>query len=276
MVIGAAKCASSSLCEQLAIHPEVFFVACKEPHYFSANLDRGPEWYESLYAAAGPEQFRGEGSNSYTMKECFPGVARRIAEYDPERKLRLIYIVRDPITRIESYWVEKMSHGDTSIHHDFNKAVRENCDWFVDPSNYLKQLDEYKPYYDDSQILVVFFEDFIHDQLAVLRRCFEFLGADPSFEIPDRHVGPSEGKVVPRPIFNRLRRLPFYRSVAALAPKTMRSKLKARYLHQKVKGRPEWDRATRLWVADVLAEDSRTFLEKYGKPADFWSVCHPI
>ena len=56
---------------------------CKEPHYFSVNLDKGLEWYESLYDAAGPKWLRGEGSNSYTIESGPPGVARRIAEYDP-------------------------------------------------------------------------------------------------------------------------------------------------------------------------------------------------
>ena len=39
--------------------------------------------------------------------------------------------------------------------------------------------------------------------------------------------------------------------------------------------RPQWDRDTRLWVADVLAEDSRAFLKKYGKPEDFWQRVRP-
>ena len=35
-------------------------------------------------------------------------------------------------------------------------------------------------------------------------------------------------------------------------------------------GRPQWDDETREWVRDQLAEDTTTFLRRYGKAPDYW------
>ena len=76
----------------------------------------------------------------------------------PGRKLRLIYIVRDPIRRIESYWAEKLSHGDLEIHHDFNKAVRESRECLIDVSRITrKQLDNHRQFTRGRPVLVLFF-----------------------------------------------------------------------------------------------------------------------
>src|SRR5262245_31286225 len=120
-VIGAAKAATSSLCTDLGRHPDVFMVECKEPNFFNRDesyFGKGWSWYESLYESAGDKIMLGEGSNGYTMKEVFPDVAKRIANDVPSA--RLIYMARDPISRIESFWMQKRANGDRTISPNFN------------------------------------------------------------------------------------------------------------------------------------------------------------
>jgi hypothetical protein len=144
MLIGAAKCATTTICNLLGRHPDVFMVDCKEPQFFNHDeiFARGYEWYESLYAEAGDKKMRGEGSNASTMKEQFPHALRRIVSYAPE--LKLIYVVRDPFERIESYWLEKRSNAGDLLHYDFNTSVRTDRHWLVDSSNYLAQIDAFR------------------------------------------------------------------------------------------------------------------------------------
>lgn len=70
MLIGASKCASSTICTLLGQHPHVFMVKCKETESFSNDeiYQRSLDWCESLYNKAGDKNMPGEGSNRYTMK----------------------------------------------------------------------------------------------------------------------------------------------------------------------------------------------------------------
>lgn len=51
-VIGAAKAGTTSLCELLGAHPEVFFSDPKEPQFFTERYDRGYGWRSAGRARA--------------------------------------------------------------------------------------------------------------------------------------------------------------------------------------------------------------------------------
>ena len=110
------------------------------------------------------------------MKEAFPRAFDRLTSYAGQ--LKLIYAVRDPFARIESFWMELRSQHPDYVHHDFNKAVDVNRDWLTDSSNYLAQLEPFRRFYGDDSIHVVFYEDFCADPETRMRGCFRFLGID--------------------------------------------------------------------------------------------------
>jgi Sulfotransferase domain len=274
LLIGASKCASSSICTLLGSHPDVFMVKCKETAFFSIDeiFERGFNWYESLYAEAGDKKMRGEGSNRYTMKEVFPNTIQRIVAYNPG--LKLIYCVRNPLSRIESYWMEIRSHGGEDVHYDFNKAVRLNRDWLVDSTNYWQQLSVYRDHFPDDRIHVIFYEDFKKNPSEVMRSCFEFLGVDPHVELADLnlHIGDFSHKTVPRTSLSKLREFRLFRLLRELVPQSLRDSIKKKFLFKKVEARPVWQPETRAWVADLLEEDSLRLLEYCGKQKDFWQL----
>ncbi|HBB31973.1 MAG TPA: hypothetical protein DDZ80_04595 [Cyanobacteria bacterium UBA8803] len=271
--IGAAKCATSTISALIGQHPDVFMVS-KEVSFFSDDeiYAKGFDWYESLFDNAGGVKMRGEGSNRYTMKEVFPNAVSRIISYTTD--LKLIYIVRNPIARIASHWIEKRSHGGEDVHYDFNKAVRINREWLVDSSNYWQQINVFRSHFSDERIHIIFYEDFKTDQGTVMRRCFEFLNVDPDVPLvePNIHLNPSTGKQVPINFLSRLRSYSLYRYGVEIIPKPWRDPLRKRFLFKEVKGRPQWSLEAREWVADVLETDTRRFLEYYGKPKDFWKL----
>lgn len=274
MVIGSAKSATTTICAHLGKHPEVFMVACKEPQFFNNDwvFARGFDWYESLYDTAGDKPLRGEGSNASTMKEQFPHAVERIAAYAPN--LKLIYAVREPFERIESFWLEKRSNAGDLVHYDFNKSLHVDRAWFVDSSNYLAQIDAFRRYYSDDQIHIVFYEDFRADPVATMRSCYEFLGVDPNFVPPSSNarLNSSETKRVPGPILSRLQRVPAYQKAVRRIPYEWRDRVAKKYLFRQAKSKPTWSLENREWVADILRDDLRAFLVRYGKPADFWHV----
>lgn len=232
MIIGASKCATTTICNHLRQHPDVCLIACKEPHFFSRDevYARGFDWYESLYDEAGDKKMRGEGSNTYTMKELFPETVSRLVSYAPE--LKLIYLVRDPISRIESYWLQKRSHGGEEVHYDFNTAVRVNRDWLVDSSNYWQQINAYRPYFPDERIHIIFYEDFKVNSEAVMHRCFEFLDVDPDAPLanPNLHLASTRGKRVPSNTLSQLRSLSMFRASVKFIPESLRNSLKKKVI----------------------------------------------
>ena len=81
IVIGAAKAGSTTLCQLLRQHPDVFMSPVKELHYFSFDgaWAKGRAWYESCFEGADGEAQVGEGSTSYTARKVFPRAAERMA-----------------------------------------------------------------------------------------------------------------------------------------------------------------------------------------------------
>ncbi|MDJ0701714.1 MAG: sulfotransferase domain-containing protein [Leptolyngbyaceae cyanobacterium MO_188.B28] len=271
--IGASKCATSTISNLIGQHPDVFMIS-QETWFFSHDeiYQKGRDWYESLYENAGNSKVRGERNNVYSMKEVFPKTVARLAEYNPN--LKLIYCVRHPIERIESYWLEIRSHGGEDVHYDFNTAVKANRERLVDASNYWSQINAFRRHFPDDQILILFLEDFKHDADAVMRNCFEFIGVDPDSPLTNSnlHLNPSHSKLIPSNTLSRLRAYPLFRNSVKLIPEQLRNTLKHKLFFKQADGRPQWAPAAYEWALDILGEDTRKFLNHYGKSQDFWQI----
>jgi hypothetical protein len=249
-----------------------------EPQFFNDDwvFKRGFAWYESLFDEAGERRWRGEGSNAYTMKEHFPQAFGRLTSFLP--KLKLIYVVREPFSRIESFWLELRSQHPDYADPDFNRAVFVNRADLTDASNYPRQLAPYREFYGDDSILVIFYEDFRREPGLVLKRCFEFLGVDPNVEVAaaNTRLNESDGKTIAAPFLSHLRSIRVYRRAVDRLPYALRNRVARTFFYQKVRQRPQWRPETRAWVSHLLRDDLRSFLIEYGKPADFWNLAPEI
>src|ERR1700722_13406691 len=272
LLIGAAKCAPTTLRTLLNRHPDVFMVPT-ETQFFNEDsvFARGLDWYESHFAEAASATWRGEGCNGYTMKEAFPRSFERLTSYAGQ--LKLIYAVRDPFARIESFWMELRSQHPDYVHHDFNKAVDVNRDWLTDSSNYLAQLEPFRRFYGEDSIHVVFYEDFCADPQDVMRGCFDFLGIDSNVDVgaTTARLNESEGKSIASPILSQLRSISIYLRELDRLSFAPRGRIARTLFYRKIRQRPAWDPETRAWVMELLRDDLQTFLRQYGKPADFWN-----
>lgn len=94
---------------------------------------------------------------------------------------KLIYVVRDPIERIVSHYVEKISRGWE------NRSLKEMLieregNSYVNCSKYYMQIEQYLEYYHRSNILVIDFDELRLDRRETLKKIFQFLEVDSSFE----------------------------------------------------------------------------------------------
>ena len=269
LVIGAMKCATTSLTDIFSQHPQMFVSTPKEPDFFcdDAVFAHGWSWYESLFAGAEGRLAVGEGSTGYTKQKLHPDASERVAKHLPDAKL--IYIVRHPIERIESHWLHLVAAGE-----DVPPLAQALQKWphIVDTSLYWKQISAYRRLYPDERMLVLFVEDFAREPEVVIGRCYKFLGVDPKIAAADpatpSHV--SGSKRMDGSLIRRLQQMPAARAIKNLAPGLARAIMPL--FRKPLPGRPEWPAELRREVARQIKDDAAEFLRFYGQPADFWKL----
>jgi hypothetical protein len=196
-VIGAAKCATTSVHSYLARHPDIFMSYLKEPSYFADPEDKQfhkwafhePEgvrlrWYRNdlesylgLFAQAGDSKIVGESSTSYTDLPKTKGVAKRIHDFNPHA--RLLYLMRDPIERtISHYWWLVQCGSETR---DMYSAIAAEDPYYREVSNYVMQLEPYYDLFDRTQIFCGTVEELMARPEKFLRTIFTWLDVDASF-----------------------------------------------------------------------------------------------
>lgn len=182
LVIGAAKCGTTSLHEYLNAHPEISMTREKELHFFvdGKNWNRGRAWYESHFDSSAP--VRGESSPSYSAFPLYRGVPERVAGLIPEAKL--IYLVRDPVERVVSHYTHRTVNWPEMGTLEEALADPDLRAGLVTPSRYWLQLEQYLELFPAEQILVVDSDELRASRLDALARIFAFLGVDPSFRSP--------------------------------------------------------------------------------------------
>jgi hypothetical protein len=178
VVIGAQKCGTSTLHYYMGFHPEIAASKPKELNFFieERNWTRGLDWYRSHFDAAKPVRL--ESSPNYTTWPHHEGIPERMAEVVPEAKL--IFVVRDPVARIEAHWVHnyaKRRERGTVI-----ETITHPTTTYVLRSRYFMQLERFLRFYDRDRILVFQQSDLRHRRLETLREVFEFVGVDPDFQ----------------------------------------------------------------------------------------------
>ncbi len=205
LILGAAKCGTTSLCAYLDQHPDVFFSTPKEPTFFEAEYERGLEYYCSRYFRG----WRGEHAvgEARTHNLMLPYVPARIRESLPEA--HLVALLRNPVDRAFSHWWHRHSRGLDE--RPFFESVRANRDhiergldfhgpegeerWrqslvynrknvstrydlYLELGHYAEQLGRYLELFPRSQIEVVFFEDLERNPEQVTQGLWRFLGVD--------------------------------------------------------------------------------------------------
>jgi hypothetical protein len=206
LIIGAMKCGTSSLYKYLIQHPEVAECHKKEPGFFSNRnyQARDLESYSQLWNfIPGQHSVALEASTEYTKFPYFSGVAERI--HDLNANFKFIYIVRDPIERIESHY----THGQSQNWKFSQKPLEEEIDSrLINISRYAMQLDEYLKYFSREQILVINFSNFKNSPDDCLKEICKFSDINQDFEFsPIGQSNSATSKVIDGPEWKLLKPL---------------------------------------------------------------------
>jgi hypothetical protein len=122
LILGAAKCGTTSLHGWLSQHPQILMSSPKEPVYFELEYEQGPRFYRSTYFSGWDgRQLLGDAR---TANLFFPWVPARIKESNPEAKL--IILVRNPIERCLAHWWIEFRRDKEPLH--FEEAVAANLE----------------------------------------------------------------------------------------------------------------------------------------------------
>jgi hypothetical protein len=209
IIAGAARAGTTSLCNYLSAHPEIYMSPFKEPHFFSF-VDRelnfqGPhdartnereiitqfEDYEKLFKDAENEEAVGECSNSYLY---FPVAADNIKKAIPHCKI--IIMLRNPVERTYSHYRQAFSIGHDTL--SFEEALaaepeRLQTGWrwhyqYRAQSMYYKQVRRFVETFGKSNVRIYKFDMMEQSLPELMIDTYRYLGVDPDFKDYPRRI----------------------------------------------------------------------------------------
>ena len=262
-IIGAMKSATTSLCDILSSHPEICVSNPKEPDFFCKE---GADINDCLsaFSHAKTNQFLVDGSTSYTKSSIFKNVPTRLKIHNENAKF--VYMLRDPIRRIESHWNHLASSKRTNL--KFSEAIYKLPN-IIETSLYFKQISLYLDLFDRSQILLIFFEDFKTDPEKELNRISEFFDIQKIIfadaKVP-RHV--SSQKKIDSSLLKMLQRIDLIRKIGAKIPKS--KKIILDLMRKPNNLTPDWSEQDLEYVKHIIRPDAELILKFSNKSLNFW------
>ena len=213
-LIGASKCASTFLHHVLEQHSDICMSKEKEPCFFNRDdYSKDYEWYYSLFEHRSNEKIIGESSPIYSETTYFPDIPRRIYDFNPGAKI--IYIAREPFSRLKSVYMQTMSSGhwyekkfyNQIMSKNFNESVLEYPP-FLEATRYWTHIQNYRKFFKDTQIKVILFEDLTQNYEKTIKEVLKFLEVEYN-HVPNKdnsRQNKSKGKKVYNPLVAKLSR----------------------------------------------------------------------
>lgn len=236
-IIGVRKGGTTALYDMLGQHPDIAMSKIKEPGFF--NDPKNLDGYLKLFPRKRVKYY-GEASTSYSRN---PETARRIKQFNPESKI--ILVLREPISQMMS------SESQTGYERPGSKSVASIEERALRHRRYLvyvkKTIEEFHSHFG-RQFLVVLFEDFRKDNLAVYRRLLRFL------ELED-FVPQTQELNVNKTV--KLCFLPFKRIIDGLKLSVIAAKLLG----------PRWFQKAGSVYQNLIARKTRPFTGAYTRTA---------
>lgn len=174
------RCGTTSLHRYLATHPGIFMAkwpkeGAYEVNYFNNWWNRGCKIkkYRSLFPPVERGLCRGEKSPCYaTRPEYMLRLRREVGD-----NVKIILILRNPIHRTYSGLAQSTNHsGKKGAPLDLYDEDACNATWTISNAFYDIHLQNVRNILPNSPLLVLYYEDYVKDNQAVLNRITEFLG----------------------------------------------------------------------------------------------------
>ena len=176
LIVGAMKSGTSSLYHYLGEHPQISLCSQKEPNFFSDDtlFKEGLDRYRNLWNFDNSvHQFAMEASTNYAKVHIFPETVNRIASV--EANFRFLYILRDPIERIESHYTHTMFRKRKLRGRIEPDEIHPGV---LGTSKYAMQIERYYKQFPRESILLLDFSELKENPSQLLDKVCNFLGID--------------------------------------------------------------------------------------------------
>lgn len=260
LIIGAQKCATTTLFEHLRHHPRISMPLEKEVPFFTGDDCSGPAWerFADAHFPAGPrDQLWGKATPQYM---CDPRTPARIEALMPE--VKLVAILRDPIERTWSHFrmgqrrdteqrdfataIEALLAGENSAADrtvpDHADGYQSEADFYVAWSEYGRILSSFATRFGPEQLLVLYTEELENRPAETLDRLLTFIGLPAGFRPPTLgeviHRGGGK-KRIPQSVRTWLRERRLLYRLWQCIPEARRGRLRFQYEQWNVRREPD-------------------------------------
>ena len=189
-IVGAPKCGTTAWVNYLSSHPDICFSTLKEPHFFNKDFPNfrwidSNEKYLELFKNCNEKKIVGEASVQYLYSEV---AAHEIFKFAPKSKI--LIMLRKPAAFIRSYHNQLLMNCDET-ERDLRKAWQASSsrDAETAPSTcreikfldykrvgmFSYQVERFYAYFPNTQIKVVFMDDWVKNPRSLYKELLEFL-----------------------------------------------------------------------------------------------------
>ena len=190
LIVGAAKCGTTSLHNYLNQHPDIFMCSPKEPH-FLINKEIGKQRihkgiidlkdYKSLFCEKDHLKYRGESSVMYLS---FPELAIKNIKHYLHDDVKIIIMLRNPIERAYSGYqhvkrynmMENLSFEDAlEIGEERYRNIKNltPASRYLELGNYYNQVKLFKESFGNTHVVI--YDDYKTDFNEELNKIFDYL-----------------------------------------------------------------------------------------------------
>lgn len=272
LVIGAMKCATTTLYEDLSLNPRIFLAVkelglLKSPRVLS---DAGKASYASHFAAAKAGQIRGDISTEYSKSPEYPDAAGNALKV-LGANAKIIYMVREPVARLLSHHQHMMNaRGADQMGDDINTEIERRPE-LINYSRYAMQLTPWLQAFGKGNIHVIVFEEYIRARESVTNAVSDFLGVPRvQLQLDAAGANRSESRRVANKVWAAIITSRFYRSgLRGMLPISVRQIFAKTFLKPAAQRRIPASSKTLAKIIDQLAPDAEQ-LQKLLGTAPFW------
>ena len=179
LIIGAARCGTSSLFINLLKHPRLRgpklpltrFKNEKECHFFDKKFNDpkyGLDWYKKRFQDPCKDVVFFEATPNYLFVPRLPSLVFRCVP-----KAKFIVMLRNPVDRAWSHfyhWRDKNRHPTEILKNRNSEYVKKGIYW--------EQLERWFRVFKREQFLIIRSEDFFADPKMIIAQCFEFISVE--------------------------------------------------------------------------------------------------
>jgi hypothetical protein len=271
LIIGAQKSGTTTLYRDLLTQPGVFFPYHKEPTALAHDTIFTPEGraeYEALFAGAKASDARGDASTGYTKIPRFTKVPERASKV-LGTDIQLIYIIREPISRIVSH------HHHTIT----NQPGPPTVDEFIDAdhtaipfSRYAFQAKAWLEHYPIERLHVLIFEEYVKARQEVVGRLAPILGFEAHLDRidPESKFNAAADRSSDKGLAMRIRSTWPYQKLRPLLPVHTRDTLRRLLAPKAPPPPPPPSEACVERLLRELEDDQRELAEIIGRQYPIW------